>query len=444
MNNLKEVIDRRRPAVSVVMPVYNAADYLKASIGDILSQTYANFELICVDDGSSDDSPEILDSFSAADERVRVIHQKNGGGGCARNAGLDIANGEYLLFFDSDDRFEGELIEKSLEKAKDTAADIVVFGGDVFDHQTGEHKGAPWLLTSEAPVSLENPFSVINTSVWNKLYKREHLLKHHIRFQENRIVDTMCFVFLAVVYAERIETMSDLLVHYRTNNNKSVISNSDKYPLEAYSALLLIKESLDKVGEFAGKRSVFIDFAGKYIAERLHILKSGKGFGELYNTLHDYGLKKLGITEEILTRDINNKEHVDILFEILRKEASEYLFDKEQKLKQLGIIRKESYIFPLPEGSGKKRIVIYGGGNVGKDYFLQAMNRADIELAGWVDRNYEKIGFPLQSPEKMADMQFEVVVIAITGKRTADIIRSSLVSMGIPQERIFWKEPEEV
>ena len=114
--------------VSVIVPVYNCKDYLPKCIKSILNQTYPQIQLVLVDDGSSDESGEICDAFAAKDSRIQVIHQKNQGVSAARNAGLDAASGEYLLFVDSDDHIAADTIETSVNGFVDDTIDVVIFG----------------------------------------------------------------------------------------------------------------------------------------------------------------------------------------------------------------------------------------------------------------------------------------------------------------------------
>ena len=112
--------------ISVIVPVYKAEKFLNRCVSSILNQTYTDLELILVDDGSPDESPKMCDEFARADERVRVIHKKNGGVSTARNAGLDAARGEYIAFVDSDDFLEPDAYEKMMEKAKAYNCDVVM------------------------------------------------------------------------------------------------------------------------------------------------------------------------------------------------------------------------------------------------------------------------------------------------------------------------------
>lgn len=113
--------------VSVILPVYNVSDYLRQCMDSIVGQTLKDIEIICVDDGSTDDSLAILKEYEAKDQRVKVIQQANAGAGAARNKGLEIATGEYLSFLDSDDFFEPDMLEKAWSKAHETRAQVVVF-----------------------------------------------------------------------------------------------------------------------------------------------------------------------------------------------------------------------------------------------------------------------------------------------------------------------------
>ena len=112
------------PAISIIIPVYNAENYLRRCIDSVLSQSFTDFELILVDDGSKDKSPQICDEYASQDTRVRVIHKANGGVSAARNDGLDIAKGEYITFIDSDDWVERDYLS-TLSNYRDY--DIVFF-----------------------------------------------------------------------------------------------------------------------------------------------------------------------------------------------------------------------------------------------------------------------------------------------------------------------------
>lgn len=113
------------PAVSVIIPVYNAAEFLKDGLNSLLKQTLREIEIICVDDGSTDGSLVILKEFEKADARIRVIHQENQGAGAARNNGMDVARGKYLAFLDADDFFEKNMLKAAYDRAEETGQKYV-------------------------------------------------------------------------------------------------------------------------------------------------------------------------------------------------------------------------------------------------------------------------------------------------------------------------------
>lgn len=114
--------------VSIIVPVYNSEKYLEQCISSIVSQSYTALEIILVDDGSSDNSPGMCDAWAEKDDRIKVIHKKNAGAGFARNSGLDIANGEYIWFVDSDDWIVSDAVEKAYSVARKESAQVVIFG----------------------------------------------------------------------------------------------------------------------------------------------------------------------------------------------------------------------------------------------------------------------------------------------------------------------------
>lgn len=121
--------------VAVVIPVYNAEKYLRRCVSSIQYQTYKNLEIILIDDGSKDKSPQICDELQKSDRRIRVVHKKNEGAGKSRNKGIDLATGDYILFVDSDDYIKNTLVEKCLNVIDNEPASMVMFGIEDVDEQ---------------------------------------------------------------------------------------------------------------------------------------------------------------------------------------------------------------------------------------------------------------------------------------------------------------------
>ncbi len=132
--------------VSVIIPVYNIERHLRQCLDSVTGQTLTELEIICVDDGSTDGSPEILVDYAQRDGRFQIITQPNTGPGVARNTGMDRATGEYLIFLDSDDWFEPDFLERMVAKAKETGADVTICRTVEFDTDTGAELPSEWML----------------------------------------------------------------------------------------------------------------------------------------------------------------------------------------------------------------------------------------------------------------------------------------------------------
>ena len=167
------------PLVSVIVPVYNMEKYLSRCVDSITEQSYKNLEIILVDDGSTDQSPEICENYAMKDSRIKVVHKKNGGLGPARNTGLENASGEYISFIDSDDWIKENMIEELLNCALTNHVKMVFSSYTVIVSMEGENE-SEWvrnppecgLVSSSDAIIAMLKFNGYFTSVWNKLYER--------------------------------------------------------------------------------------------------------------------------------------------------------------------------------------------------------------------------------------------------------------------------------
>ena len=174
------------PVVSIIVPVYNAKEYLRRCVDSILGQEYTDFELLLVDDGSQDGSGALCDEYAAKDMRVRVIHKENGGVSAARNLAMKNARGTYLQFADSDDWITPDATKLLVRMAEEDGCDLVisdfyrVAGERVSQKGDIEEDGC---MTREqfAAHMMENPADFYYGVLWNKLYRREIIEKHHLQ-----------------------------------------------------------------------------------------------------------------------------------------------------------------------------------------------------------------------------------------------------------------------
>ena len=236
------------PKVSVIIPVYNVEEYLRECLDSVVNQTLKEIEIICVDDGSTDNSLEILKEYAKKDNRISVLTQENLHAGVARNAGLAVAQGEYLSFLDSDDFFELNMLEETYKKAKIDNADIVVFRYTKYDckslTQTMNAGANTKILSSNRIISSEicsqYIFQITCPMPWNKIFKREFIEDIKIKYQSITLSNDLYFVFAAISSAIRISYLPNNLMKYRIFKKGSLSGARAKYPflfLNAFDAL---------------------------------------------------------------------------------------------------------------------------------------------------------------------------------------------------------------
>ena len=210
------------PAVSVVIPVHNAEPFVAKCLDSVLAQTFDDFEVICADDASTDGSLDILKRYASHDARIKVISGTYGGCSEARNAGLDLAHGTYIAFLDSDDFWELDLLAKTVERAEETQADLVIFDYWLYLDEASE------LLTYRdqelfarldgTVVSLDTcPELVGVVGAWDRLVRRSFLEEHGIRFVEGHVYEDVVYTAQTLAAAQRIAVLADHLHYYRRN-----------------------------------------------------------------------------------------------------------------------------------------------------------------------------------------------------------------------------------
>lgn len=246
-------------AISIVIPVYNIEKYLKECLDSLVNQTFKDFEVICVNDGSKDRSLDILNEYAKKDSRFIVVTQENGGSGSARNNGLSRARGKYVQFLDGDDYFEPELLEKLYNLAEKHEAHIAVCSSRKVDDEGNitetRNPNSPLNLAKVLLNKVfnyqdfpEDIFSLIGTIPWNKLYLREMLLKNNLKYPSLTGPDDLCFVHMANVCAEKIVVIDDELINYRYNRPGSVQTYRANHTLDIVRAFLFIKDFLKEKG----------------------------------------------------------------------------------------------------------------------------------------------------------------------------------------------------
>lgn len=223
-----------KPFVSVIMPIYNASGFLEKSLGGLLGQTLQNMEIICVNDGSTDDSLEIVNRYAEMDHRIKIIDQENLGYGQAWNRGIEAATGEYIGNLDPDDFADPEMYEDLYRIALENQADVVK--SNYFNYEGKKNKsifreslkGFPYDTVTSA--SEHRKFVCITPSIWSAIYRRQFLLDNDLWFHSTPGVcyqDT-AWAFKMWVCAKRVVFTKKAYVHYRRDNENSSVHSKGK------------------------------------------------------------------------------------------------------------------------------------------------------------------------------------------------------------------------
>ncbi|MDO4493208.1 MAG: glycosyltransferase family 2 protein [Clostridia bacterium] len=274
------------PLVSVVLPVFHTEKYLPRTIASLLAQTLTDAEFIFVDDGSSDASREIITAAAEKDARIRLLCQMHEGAGGARNRGLSEAKGEAVLFLDSDDFFEPDMLEVAYRRLKEHDADICVFAAYEYDETTGEERPLDGSLRTER-CPAERPFSpkrmpryLFNSfrlEVWNKLFRRSFLTDNGIRYQSLPNTNDIAFTIEALATANRITTVDRPLIHYCVNRPGSLQNTRDKEPTAFCKAYAEARDRLEKRGVYEYYKRSFLYSFLVCNCEKYKALKTEKG-----------------------------------------------------------------------------------------------------------------------------------------------------------------------
>lgn len=231
--------------ISVIVPVYNGAEFLRSCVDSILAQSFCDLEIILVDDGSTDESPEICERYAAQDKRVICIHQENVGAAAARNSGLKVATGKYIAFVDSDDWIDRDMYETMVSAAEERSCDLVIcdcvkesetgsqtytheLPGGSYDREEMMSQYFPQLLM---PDSMEYPVTISN---WLLLIRREIIEENRLSFPEGmRFSEDLLFGSEVGYYAQSMTYLKGYTPYHYRQNPASVTHTAfkDKWPL---------------------------------------------------------------------------------------------------------------------------------------------------------------------------------------------------------------------
>lgn len=251
-------MDNAETTFSIIVPVYNVKKYLKECLDSIVNQTFKDFEVICINDGSTDDSLKILEEYALNDKRITVITQENQGPGAARNRALDIAQGKYTLFVDPDDWIELNALETLYNAAEKFGANIVQFDYESYDEKTKRARSVnfyelarkkfglnlskkPYFRWEEVSDSL---FYTCDMAVWNKLFLTKYIKENDIKFGTTKKGEDNIFVIKSYILSPLIYSIDETLYHYRLRIGSVVNSASEELNHDIFENIKVVKDFL--------------------------------------------------------------------------------------------------------------------------------------------------------------------------------------------------------
>ena len=253
------------PKVSVIIPIYNVEEYLRACLDSVLNQTLGDIEIICVDDGSTDCSAKILAEYAKDDRRIRVITQSNIGAGAAQNTGLAIAQGQWVSFLDADDVFDSKMLSDMVVAGESENADVVACSekkrGDIFFRWRG------W--------------------AWDKLFKRDFIMRQMLEFQNLPVSNDLFFTYSALALSSKTVAVANDYVFHRKRAG-SVETTRDRAPLAPLEAVKALHARIGMVDGFAR-------WIPEFLFWHINRLKKKESSDLLYSEAKQFG-KTLGIT----------------------------------------------------------------------------------------------------------------------------------------------------
>jgi glycosyltransferase involved in cell wall biosynthesis len=432
--------------VSVIITVYNTGKYLRQCLDCVVNQTLRDIEIICVNDGSTDNSLDILNEYAVRDKRIKVINKENEGlgGAPARNLGLTVAQGKYVSILDSDDTFELDMLNKMAKKAEDTNVDIVVCGGMEYDNRNGHKAKVPSILNEKAIPEKEifsykdcpnDIYQLTQGMAWNKLFRRAFLDKHNLRFQRIKYTDDAYFVFAYMVLAEKITIVNEPLAYYHVCTGSSQTDLLAAYPESAYLPYVELKKSLIDWGIYETVKQSFVNCATSFI----RYFYDKIGVFEAYEFLHNK------LRDEIFSLLDINSQPKDFFYDARLHQWQKQV--SENSAGELAFMSARSFgcgsttaalRFRLPSSIPiNSKIVLFGAGIMGRHYYSSIMLSAHCDVVLWCEiENHDKLSY-IHDISEIGNLDFDLVLIAYAQPRLIKNAIDYLNNIGIPNEKII-------
>lgn len=420
------------PQISVILPVHNTSRYLQQCMDSVINQTFRDIEIICIDDGSTDNSLEILQKFALMDKRIILIHRDHASGsaGLPRNVGLERARGKYVMFLDSDDYFAESMLEKLYRCAEDRKADLVMCDNYVISPETNEARAQDtelhdrYLPLKEVFSYQDIPdtiFQISNAAVWHKLILREITEKYQLRFQQNvPSLDDIFFVNLLLVRARRISVIKDRLIFYRAVRPGAQTASIERHKESVFYAFDALNRYLKKYGIYESVKISLQNWTLATMAWWMHSISGYQAYSDMYNLYRNEYFSRLGL-EDIKQSDLYEEYLVSFYDSIMHR-----AFCPSLK------ILLETILKPGSE------LVIYGAGMVGKNIYNAVKEYGKHTIKLWCDQKAGQLDNPIiRHPDVLRETKFDAILIAIGNQKIVEEVKTYLLGLGIEEQKIY-------
>ncbi len=381
--------------VSIVIPVYNSAKYLSRCLESVLNQTWKALDIVCVNDGSKDDSLKILESYAAKDGRIRIFSKENEGRGAAsaRNMGLRNAEGKYIQFLDSDDFFEPDMVESLVKKAINTDSEVVICRGRTFDDElrkvTGNlaHPDLKYAPDKESFNWRECPeyiCEIADNYAWNKLFRRSLLTDNGLSFTPIPISDDQDISMLAPVLAKKLSVIDRAFINYRVGTGSSQCDSQTRHPEAAYEGIYTVVEKFKKLGVWNEVRQSYLNVSIRLMREYFDRMTEFRKAEFLYKKYREeiFPLLEAEKLPENYFHDVRIWEWYQL---ITTKTLEEIFFESARA--SGGTMTTAPLRFQVPYQKIRKnsRIVLVGKGLVGRYWYSQLLLSDYCDVIYWTD-----------------------------------------------------------
>ncbi len=396
MNDItRKTTIEKEPVVSLVIPVYNSERYLRQCLDSVIGQTYEQLEIVCVNDGSSDDSLTILEEYAGRDRRIRIFSKENEGKGAAsaRNLGLENASGEYIQFIDSDDFFEPDMVESLLVKAVDTGSDVVICAGQAFDDEvqrvTGRlpHPDLYYAPDTEAFSWKDCPeyiCEIADNYAWNKLFRRQLLIENSLSFTPIPISDDQDISMIAPIVAKRVAVVDRALINYRVGTGTSQCDSQTRHPEAAYEGTCSVVDRLRKLGVYESVKQSYLNVAIRLMREYFDRMTELGKVQFLYGKYRNEIFPMLGASD--LPQGYFHDPRVEDWYRlIMTKTLEEIFFDSARAGGGTMTTAPLRFQVPYDEIKRNSRIVLIGKDIAGRYWYSQLLLSGHCEVVFWTD-----------------------------------------------------------